>query len=279
MKCKVVMLGSASAGKTSIINRQVYSTFNDNVKPTLGAGLSATTISVESNPLLPKKSGMQGLPTSDPNGIKKSNSNLQGGDDKIDVTLNLWDTAGQESYRSLARVYYRDSQAAIIVFDVTNRNSFKEADFWLNELQSCSLHDKCLIFIVGNKIDLVNQAEITNDDNNEATTCEPPQLCEREVTIEEAQALARQNKGFYFETSAKDGRGVNKLFESVAERFVVSHKSSIKQSLPSPSFVSQSKRRMNDDSDDDYPNSNIINIVDNDDYAQQGNNKNSDCCS
>ena len=243
MQCKVVMLGSASTGKTSIIHRQVNNTFNRQVKPTLGAGLSYTIIKVDPNTNFSNhpnsttslhpvsvSSSLADLSTNStilPNSSLNKSSN-RANNNKIDVKLNIWDTAGQESYRSLARIYYRDSQAAIIVFDVTN--------FWINELRS--LQDKCSIFIVGNKLDLVEppsdtentQIESENqnlnnqdgDPKNETNGEEEEnKILERQVTYQQGHELANRNNAIYFETSAKTGKGVSELFEAVANRFVI----------------------------------------------------------
>lgn len=318
MQCKVVMLGSASAGKTSIIHRQVNNTFNFHVKPTLGAGLSSTIIKADPNPsfsnspgalasLLPYSSladlaaNSTILPNSSVNkNSSKTNSN------KIDVKLNIWDTAGQESYRSLARIYYRDSQAAIIVFDITNKNSFDDVDFWINELRS--LQDKCSIFIVGNKRDLVepptdqnatsdekeNESENKEADNSEIKEEEENKIYERQVTYEQGHELARRNNAIYFETSAKTGKGIPELFEAVANRFVITKRDPnlLKRSSSSTAYMSSKKgkklKNSNDvDSDDEIlpynsgSNKGVINVVDtnNDIENSEKNGNRSDCCS
>ncbi|OHT16713.1 GTP-binding protein YPT52 [Tritrichomonas foetus] len=187
IQCKVVMLGASSAGKTSIIHRLVNQTFEHSIRPTLGAGLSAATV----------------------NGVK----------------LNIWDTAGQENYRSLARVYYRDAQCAVIVFDVTNKNSFEDVNYWLGELAACSLQDACLLFIVGNKTDLLEKDEKA-----------------RQVSQESAKSLAAANRGVYFETSAKNGNGVNELFDTLSKLFI--------QSKRDPHFIKNGKKSANDGRND-----------------------------
>ena len=95
-QCKVVLLGSSNAGKTSVLRRLIYDKFSEEVSPTLGSSLSTFEAKV----------------------------------DDVNVKLNIWDTAGQENYRSLAKVYYRDANVAIILFDVTSQESFSDVDFW-----------------------------------------------------------------------------------------------------------------------------------------------------
>lgn len=319
MQCKVVMLGSASAGKTSIIHRQVNNTFNLNVKPTLGAGLSFTIIKVDPNPNFSSSStlstsfrpctGSSSLAdltansTILPNSSLNKNSNKPN-NNKIDVKLNIWDTAGQENYRSIACIYYRDSQAAIIVFDITNKNSFDDVEFWINELRS--LQDKCSIFIVGNKLDLVEppldkdatpkEDEVQNhnlneEDNDSKNENEENKTYERQVTYEEGRELARKNNAIYFETSAKTGKGIAELFEAVANRFVITKRDpNLLKRSASAAVMSSSKKGKKvkgDDSDDDEilpynsgTNKGVINVVDtNNDAESSEKNGKSDCCS
>ncbi|XP_065564878.1 ras-related protein Rab-21-like isoform X2 [Artemia franciscana] len=112
------------------------------------------------------------------------------------VTLNLqvWDTAGQERFRSMAPMYYRNADAAILVFDLTDLDSFCEAQFWVSELQrNAEMHVcKCL---VGNKCD----------------------LAARKVSKERAEEYARMIDAEYFEASAAQGKGMDKVFSRIAE--------------------------------------------------------------
>ena len=73
--------------------------------------------------------------------------------DNYDVTFEIWDTAGQERYRSLAPMYYRNAMASIIVFDITNKDSFNGAKYWIDEIVTKG-NKNCQIFLIGNKIDL-----------------------------------------------------------------------------------------------------------------------------
>ena len=162
-QCKVVLLGASNAGKTSILRRLVYDKFSENVSQTLGSSLSTFDANVN---------------------------------DTI-VRLNVWDTAGQENYRSLAKVYFRDANAALIVFDVTSKESFEDVDFWLSELDSTDSQGYFII-IVGNKIDCDN----------------------RIVTSEQGKSLSERSGAIYAESSAKTGEGIKPLFNKIAERFL-----------------------------------------------------------
>lgn len=122
----------------------------------------------------------------------------------MEVKLQIWDTAGQEQYQSLTRQYWLGSQIIIIVYDVTNRDSFDNIDKWLDETKEILNNwQETIIAIVGNKCD----------------------LADRDVEKEEALNFAQQNGFFYFETSAKTGENVENLFLEVSE-------SAFKQSHP-----------------------------------------------
>ena len=115
---KVVTLGSGGVGKTSIIERFVSDKFSEDTQQTLGASFSTKIIEI---------------------------------DGKL-VRLNMWDTAGQERYRALNRLYYKEANACILVFDIGDRESLEELRYWIRELAQ---HDEnVLTFIAANKCDL-----------------------------------------------------------------------------------------------------------------------------
>ena len=106
--------------------------------------------------------------------------------------LTIWDTAGEEKYHALAPIFYRDAKGAVIIFDVTNRETFKRATKWFRELNEFAEKDTKVI-LVGNKIDLPN----------------------RVITNEEATQLAREYDCNFLEVSAKVGTNVNEIFNSL----------------------------------------------------------------
>ncbi len=112
--------------------------------------------------------------------------------EKTIVDLNIWDTAGEEKYHALAPIFYRGAQGAVIIFDVTNRETFNRATKWFNELSNYA-EGKPKIVLVGNKIDLPN----------------------REISREEANKLAKEYNCEFFEVSALEGFNVNEIFESL----------------------------------------------------------------
>lgn len=108
----------------------------------------------------------------------------------------LQDTAGQERFRTLTPSYYRDGQGAILMYDVTDRNTFVKLETWLNELNTYCNKTDIVKMVVGNKIDLPN----------------------REVSTEEGLQFARRHQTLYIESSAKTADGVKCCFEELVRK-------------------------------------------------------------
>ncbi|XP_010221872.1 PREDICTED: ras-related protein Rab-17 [Tinamus guttatus] len=115
------------------------------------------------------------------------------------LKLEIWDTAGQEKYHSVCHLYYRGAHAALLVYDITSKETLSRAKLWLQELEKEFFHDEIVIALVGNKADLA---------------------AEREVTTEEGEEFARSRNLLYMETSAKSSYQVNELFTAVAQELV-----------------------------------------------------------
>lgn len=116
--------------------------------------------------------------------------------DESTVKFEIWDTAGQERYRSLAPMYYRGAAAAIVVYDITNPDSFTGAKSWVKELQRRG-DPNVVIALAGNKADLESR---------------------RKVEFEEANAYAEENGILHLETSAKNANNVKALFVEIAKK-------------------------------------------------------------
>lgn len=159
---KLVVLGDTSVGKSCLSVRWVRGEFFDYQEPTIGAAFLTQTVSLED----------------------------------CTVRFELWDTAGQERYRSLAPMYYRGAAAAVVVFDVTNRDTFEGAKSWVKELQRRG-DQNVVIALAGNKADVRDR---------------------RQVEFEEASTYARENGILYMDTSAKSGLNVKELFAGIAKR-------------------------------------------------------------
>uniref|UniRef100_A0A8C9WH42 RAB41, member RAS onco family n=1 Tax=Scleropages formosus TaxID=113540 RepID=A0A8C9WH42_SCLFO len=110
------------------------------------------------------------------------------------VRLQLWDTAGQERFRSLIPSYIRDSTIAVVVYDITNLNSFQQTSKWIDDVRTERGSD-VIIMLVGNKTDLADK---------------------RQITAEEGEQRAKELNVMFIETSAKTGYNVKQLFRRVA---------------------------------------------------------------
>uniref|UniRef100_A0AAY4ES51 Ras-related protein Rab-6B n=1 Tax=Denticeps clupeoides TaxID=299321 RepID=A0AAY4ES51_9TELE len=160
-KFKLVFLGEQSVGKTSLITRFMYDSFDNTYQ--VGTGICNTTHEtvVSTSP---------------------------------QVRLQLWDTAGQERFRSLIPSYIRDSTVAVVVYDITNVNSFQQTSKWIDDVRTERGSD-VIIMLVGNKTDLADK---------------------RQITIEEGEQRAKELSVMFIETSAKTGYNVKQLFRRVA---------------------------------------------------------------
>jgi Ras-related protein Rab-2A len=124
------------------------------------------------------------------------------------MKLSLWDTAGQETYKSITRSYFRGASGALLVFDISRKNTFLSATSWLHDLRQIA-EEGIVVVLVGNKSDLASASTVSGEDNAN----------KRQVTKEEAEEWCRANGVMqYVETSAKSGEGVERAFLEVAER-------------------------------------------------------------
>ncbi|XP_027533886.1 ras-related protein Rab-17 isoform X2 [Neopelma chrysocephalum] len=127
------------------------------------------------------------------------------------VRLEIWDTAGQERYESVCYLYYRNAHAALLVYDISKKETLRRAKMWLEELEEKFRPDEIVIALVGNKTDLA---------------------AEREVTTEEGAEFARTKGLLFMETSAKFNHQVNDIFMAIVEELLRQEKE--KPSAPSP---------------------------------------------
>ena len=161
---KIILIGTAGVGKSSILKRYIENKFDPNYKCTIGVDFLMKSLTIQ---------------------------------DKI-VKLQLWDTAGQEKYRSMVSSYFRGANVALIIFDITSHASFEEVPLWIQFFYNNGPEQKNII-LIGNKKDLEN---------------------EREVTQEEAETFAKTNDMIYYETSAKDGENIQYIFNYTAEKLL-----------------------------------------------------------
>lgn len=139
------------------------------------------------------------------------------------IKFEIWDTAGQERFASLAPMYYRNAQAALVVYDLTKPSSLIKAKHWVAELQR-QASPGIVIALVGNKLDLTNDGGAggagvggeAGEDDAAAAGGEEELGDARKISTEEAKAYAEEEGLLFFETSAKTGHHVNEVFTAIA---------------------------------------------------------------
>ena len=141
--------------------------------------------------------------------------------DDSTIKYEIWDTAGQERYRSLAPMYYRGAAAAIIVYDITNLDSFTGAKSWVKELQRRG-DPNVVIALAGNKADLESR---------------------RKVEFEEANAYAEENGILHLETSAKNANNVKALFVEIAKKLPKTQQQPEREAFPLANNTSENESR------------------------------------
>ena len=159
---KYIIVGDPSVGKSCILNQFLNGHFTEDYDITVGVEFGAKTIAF----------------------------------DNKQVKLQIWDTAGQDSFKSITRAYYRGSAAALICYDITCKESFENLETWLDECKENGNPEMTLV-LVGNKTDLEDQ---------------------REVDTEEGRSFAQKHDMVFFETSAKTADRVATLFQKSAEK-------------------------------------------------------------
>lgn len=175
---KLVLLGEAAVGKSSLVVRFVNDEFQENKEPTIGAAF------------ITQKCHLQNRT----------------------VKFEIWDTAGQERFASLAPMYYRNAQAAVVVYDVTKPASFIRARHWVNELKSQG-SPNIVIALVGNKLDLSGETE-----GEPKPPVSEEEESGRKVAFEDGQKLADDEGLLFYEASAKSGFNVRKIFLAIANK-------------------------------------------------------------
>ena len=224
LSAKIVLLGDSAVGKSSLALRFVRREFVGNQDATIGAAFLSRTIAVPSSnasggaaaasgPSSPQHHHQQHHNSNLDNSMTSSssassphnNSSLSGGGGggggggpTTPLKLEIWDTAGQERYRALAPMYYRGALGAIVVYDLTSTESYRQALDWVRELRR-NAELSLVVALVGNKKDLQQS---------------------RTVETIEAETAAAQDGLLFYETSARDGTNVDAVFQAVGEAII-----------------------------------------------------------
>ena len=162
---KVIMIGDLAVGKTSILNRFIKNEFNNSYTSTIGVEFSAKNIII---------------------------------DNINECRLKIWDTSGEERFRSITKQYFKDTQGAFLIFDLTKKSTFDKLNVWLEDLND-NAPENVSIILVGNKMDIKDRKIYLSDD---------------------AKKFALKNKMPYIEVSAKEGTNVVYLFETLCKKLV-----------------------------------------------------------
>ncbi|KIV86151.1 hypothetical protein PV11_01783 [Exophiala sideris] len=190
---KLVCIGDSGTGKSSLTVRLCEGRFSSSHDVTIGVEFGSRIV-----PVGPPANASLGM--GNPNGAATNSS------EQKKMKLSLWDTAGQETYKSITRSYFRGASGALLVFDITRRSSFESVTAWLNDLRQIA-EEGIVVILVGNKSDLAAQSTGVEGGTKRAVTKEEAEdWCRRENVVE------------YVETSAKSGEGVELAFLQVAER-------------------------------------------------------------
>ena len=153
---KFIIIGDAAVGKSNLLVRYTSGQFKEEYQLTIGVEFGSNNVIIGDNT----------------------------------YRIQIWDTAGQENFRSITRSYYKNTACAIIVYEISNKKSFENISSWIEECKNTA-PKSILMVLVGNKCDLDN----------------------REVTEEEGREFAEKNGMLFFETSAKTGKNVEELFK------------------------------------------------------------------
>ena len=164
---KLLLIGNSSVGKSSLLFRFVENVWDDNFVPTIGVDFKLKTLEI--------------------NGKK--------------VKLQIWDTAGQERFKNITSSYYRGGNGVLVVYDITDRESFENLTSWLIEIEK-NANKNVYKLLIGNKCDLEEK---------------------RKISVQEGKEFAESNGMKFIETSAKDNTKVQEAFELLTTEIIKSN--------------------------------------------------------
>ena len=165
--CKVVLVGESGVGKTCIISRYISGSYNDNCPTTNGASYCSKNVRYEN--------------------LGKN------------LLLDVWDTAGQERYKSLTKFFYKDAAVAILVYDITRKQTFDSLkNYWYSQVKE-NARNNIVLGIAGNKCDLYEKEEVSEA---------------------EAREFAANIGAIFYLTSAQNNTGINELFRDAGNKYL-----------------------------------------------------------
>ena len=172
-KLKIILLGDSGVGKTSLLNRYIGQAFIPNLPCTIQTDFKIKSITID--PL-------------------------------TSAQITIWDTCGQEKYRSMTKQYFKEAHGIILMFDVCDKRSFACLNAWIDEIKKHRIKEDLSIILVGNKIDMKF----------------------RNITSEEASNFAKNNDILYCETSSKEGINIESPFEKITKDIITKKSSQAK---------------------------------------------------
>ena len=164
LEAKVVLLGDPNVGKSSIAQRFCKNIFSNQHIATIGGAYLQQKVLLDSGE---------------------------------SMKLHIWDTGGQERFRAMANLYYKEAAAAILTYDVTNEETLTNLTYWIDELRNKADTPNILLCLAGNK------ADVSPD--------------EKKVSLNKGKKFAEENQMLFYETSARTGNGVSELFNAIAK--------------------------------------------------------------
>ncbi len=162
---KILLLGSIAVGKTAILSRYIKNEFLDIHKCTIKCDFQVKVVNV--------------------------NNTTQ-------AKLNIWDTCGDEKFRAITRQYYNDAHGILLIYDISNRDTFDDIEKWVEDIKNSAPVD-CVIFLIGNKSDLIDK---------------------RQVTYQEGKNKAEELGLLFNEVSAKNGDNILLIFGNISEAII-----------------------------------------------------------
>jgi len=176
-KLKCVLIGETAVGKTSIITQYTNNEFNPDVKSSIGVDSLIKEIEIEN----------------------------------IKIKFELWDTPGQDRYKNVNKIFMKNTDIALIVYDITNKKSFENLNFWINLVKEVNENRNLIIGIAANKSDLYENIEVNK---------------------EEGEEYAKKINALYFESTATDHENVVNIFEELIKAYINTFKKKDKNIIP-----------------------------------------------